>query len=211
MLALAPARALRTPLARALSTSPPRALGFSGTLPLTGALSTLVLYVRPPVVEARTDGFELPLDADAASSVLSTAYPPGEDAAARELRIPDFALTPDPVAAGVLAAVGARLGKRVGAAAFRLNALGEGGALSKRKDEEGEGHLGTLTVALPAQFVGGALVASDGAETASFDFGAAGQGKALAWAFHPRGADYEVRPVDKGTLVSVSYKVFEAK
>lgn len=78
-------------------------------------------------------------------------------------------------------------------------------------ESQAPGYLGTLTVALPSQFSGGALVASDGAEKAAFDFAEASNGKSLAWAFHPKGAAYEVRPVDNGTLVSVSYEVFAAK
>lgn len=134
MLSLATRTVLCAPntLARGISTTAPRALGHSGTLPLTGPLSTLVLYVRPPVVSARTDGYSLPLDASNAASVFSTAFPPGEGGERRELVVPDFALTPDPVAAGVLAQLGQKLGKNVSAASFKLSAFGKGGHVTKR-------------------------------------------------------------------------------
>ncbi|WOO85013.1 uncharacterized protein LOC62_06G008518 [Vanrija pseudolonga] len=213
MLSFAPRAALRAPQVRSFTTSSPRqSLGFSGTLPLTGPLSTVVLYVRPPVVSAQTDGYRLPLDASGAASVFSTAYPPGEGGERRELRVPDFALTPDPVAAGVLAQLAHKLEKNVSAAAFKLSAFGKGGHVSQSVNKsQAPGYLGTLTVTLPSQFSGGSLVASDGADKAAFDFAEASQGKALAWAFHPKGAAYEVRPVDSGTLVSVSYEVFADK
>jgi len=82
----------------------------------------------------------------------------------------------------------------------------EDGKFSRHKDTPGTQDLvGTLVVEIPHAHEGGAFVVDDGETVREFDWSGPANPKALRWVALFSDVDHEVRPVTKGTRITLVY------
>ncbi|KAF8578571.1 hypothetical protein K439DRAFT_460544 [Ramaria rubella] len=142
---------------------------------------------------------------------------------ARELQQDSFALTMDILnESGVLASIAALTSPRnpsdgLVAQLYKLNAYASGGFFKAHRDTpKSDRHIGTLIVALPVPFEGGALRVSHEDKHVMFDWGAklpgtTGKQVALPWAFLFSDIEHEVLPVTSGARITLAYDIFASE
>ena len=142
-----------------------------------------------------------------------------------ELLQGSFALTEDILNENnnVLASIAALIAPRnpedgIVARLYKLNAYTVGGFFKAHRDTpKSDRHIGTLVVALPVPFEGGALRVSHEGKHVLFDWGkdinppgssSATHDIRLPWAFLFSDVEHEVLPVTSGTRVTLAYDIF---
>ncbi|KAF8578576.1 hypothetical protein K439DRAFT_460761 [Ramaria rubella] len=143
---------------------------------------------------------------------------------ARELPQGRFALTTEILGeSDVLASISPLTSSRAPneglvARLYKLNAYATGGFFKPHRDTpKSDRHIGTLVIALPIPFEGGALLVSHGGKQVHFDWskskpGLGAQDKvSLPWAFLFSDVEHEVLPVTSGTRVTLAYDIFTSE
>lgn len=131
---------------------------------------------------------------------------------ATEIRLPNFALSVDPLLVGnVIAQVEHLMGtdQHLRAEPYKLNAYGPGGLFKAHRDTpKSNDHVGTITLCLPSEFAGGELVVRHGGLARQSDW--ANLKGEIGWMFLYSDCEHEVLPVESGTRITIAYDVFSA-
>ncbi|EJT45504.1 hypothetical protein A1Q1_05950 [Trichosporon asahii var. asahii CBS 2479] len=131
---------------------------------------------------------------------------------ATEIRLPDFALSADPLLVGnVLRQIEHLMGttKHLRAEPYKLNAYGPGGLFKAHRDTpKSNDHVGTITMCLPSTFTGGDLVVRHAGVTCRSDW--SNLKDEIGWMFLYSDCEHEVLSVESGTRITIAYDVFAA-
>lgn len=131
---------------------------------------------------------------------------------ATEIRLPDFALSVDPLLVGnVLPQIERAMGdgQHLRAEPYKLNAYGPGGLFKAHRDTpKSNDHVGTITLCLPTEFTGGDLVVRHRGVSRQSQW--SNLKDEIGWMFLYSDCEHEVLPVNSGTRITIAYDVFSA-